>query len=72
MQGSGFIVTTVPDLRVLLLRLERHGLTIEQIAEECDVHRNCISKIRRGATKDPGYRLGKAIERLACQHGETL
>ena len=65
------------DLRMILLRLQRHGLTVEKITDECHargvvVSDECISKIRRGITKDPGYRLGKALEALARQYGEEV
>ena len=64
------------DLRILLLRIERHGLTIGHIVERCEsqgveVSGDCISKIRRGLTKSPNYYLGKAIERIAAEFGES-
>ena len=60
----------VVDLRMVLLRLERQGLTVEQIVDRClvlgvSVTEDCLSRIRRGITKNPRYVLGKALERIA-------
>ena len=53
----------------LIPKLIESGLTQVQIAKECGCSQPSISDLQNGKIKDPSYRIGCGLVRLAQKHG---